>query len=394
MLVELFFRLRAGGIPVSLTEFLMFLQALDRRVAGYTVEDLYALGRAAMVKDERHYDRFDRLFGDYMHGVECALAGIGGDVPADWLKAGALLQLSEEERAQVQSMGGFARLLEELRRRLAEQQGRHQGGDRWIGTGGRSPYGADGYNPEGVRMGRERGRQGRAVKVWERREYRNLDDSVTLGTRNIRMGLRALRRLAREGADTELDLPATVRATADSGGLLDLRLVPERHNAVKVLLLLDVGGSMESHVRVCEELFSAARSEFKHLEHYYFHNFTYATLWRDNRRRHAERVPTMQIIHTYGADYRLILVGDATMSPYEINYEGGSVEEWNEEPGAVWMRRLLSAFERAAWLNPVPQRYWDRTASIEMTRNLMAGRMFPTTLKGIEEAVASLRRAG
>jgi hypothetical protein len=392
VLVRFFFELRTAGIPVSITEFLALLAALEARVAEVSAQDFYYLARACLVKDERHYDRFDRVFARIFHGAEQAFAQLVATVPAEWLQSLALRAFSEEERRRVQALGGWEKLLATLRERLREQQQRHAGGNRWIGTGGTSPFGTGGFNPEGIRIGEPGAGARRAVKVWEQREYRNLDDTVELGTRNLKLALRRLRRFAREGALDELDLEGTIDATARNGGLLDLRLVPERHNAVKVLLFLDVGGSMDGHVRICEELFSAARSEFKHLEHFYFHNFIYETLWKDNQRRGATRIPTERMLRTYGRDYRVILVGDAALSPYEIVQPGGSIEHWNEEAGAVWMQRLCTAFPHLVWLNPEPAARWAYTASTGITRELIAGRMFPLTLAGLDLAIGELRR--
>ncbi len=391
MLVRFFLMLREAGVPVSLTEFLALLEALRARLGTLSVEDFYVLGRTVLVKDERHYDRYDRVFGAHFRGLEQALGGPDARaLPEDWLRRMAELELSEEERARVEALGGLEALMQALRDRLAEQAGRHEGGSKWIGTAGRSPFGAYGYNPEGVRIGQDGSRQRRAVKVWDRREFRNLDDSVELGTRNIKLALRRLRRFAREGAAEELDLGGTIDATARNAGWLDLKLVPERHNAIKVLLFLDVGGSMDDHVRVCEELFTAARAEFKHLEYYYFHNCVYETVWKDNRRRHAERIPTHEVMRTYGADYRLVFVGDATMGPYEILQPGGSVEHWNDEAGAAWLGRLQRAYPRHAWLNPEPEDRWDYVPSIGVTRQLLEGRMYPLTLAGIDRATRAL----
>jgi uncharacterized protein with von Willebrand factor type A (vWA) domain len=391
MLVRFFLMLRAAGVPVSLTEFLALLGALKARLAALSVEEFYFLARVVLVKDERHYDRYDRVFAAHFKGLEQAFAELAGaTVPAEWLRRQAELVLSAEERAQVEALGGFEKLMETLRERLREQQGRHAGGSKWIGTAGRSPYGAYGYNPEGVRIGQGESRQRRAVKVWDRREYANLDDSLELGTRNIKLALRRLRRFAREGAAEELDLGGTIDATARNAGWLDLKLVPERHNAVKVLLFLDVGGSMDGHVRICEELFTAARGEFKHLEYYYFHNFVYESVWKDNRRRHVERVPTAQLLRTYGPDYRLVFVGDATMGPYEIVQPGGSIEHWNDEAGAVWLQRLRNAYPRHAWLNPEPEERWGYVPSIALARELLEERMYPLTLAGIDRAMRAL----
>ena len=391
MLVRFFMMLRAAGVPVSLGEYLVLLEALRARVAGTSVEDFYLLARTVLVKDEGHYDRYDRVFAAHMNGLEAALAGPEAQaLPEEWLRKLAELTLSAEERAKVEALGGLDKLLEALRERLKEQQGRHQGGSKWIGTAGRSPFGAYGYNPEGVRIGQDGSRQRSAVKVWDRREFRNLDDTIELGTRNIKLALRRLRRFAREGAAEELDLGGTIDATARNAGWLDLKLVPERHNAIKLLLFLDVGGSMDDHVRVCEELFTAARSEFKHLEYYYFHNFLYETVWKDNRRRYTERIPLHEVIRTYGPDYRLVFVGDATMGPYEIMQPGGNIEGWNEEPGAAWLARLQKAYPRHAWLNPEPEDRWQHVPSIGLARQLLEGRMYPLTLAGIDRATRVL----
>ncbi len=394
MLIRFFLMLRAAGVPTTLTEFLALLEALSKRLidpAGSMAEQFYFLSRAALVKDERHYDRFDRAFAAHFQGAESAFAALlASEVPADWLRQALALSLSDEEKARIQSLGGWEALMQALRNRLAEQQARHEGGNRWIGTGGTSPFGAHGYNPEGVRFG-ETGGNRRAAKVWERREFANLDDSERLGRRNVKLALRRLRRFARQGAADVLDLEGTIDSTARRAGLLDLRMVPERHNAAKVLLFLDIGGSMDEHVRLCEELFAAARSEFKHLEHFYFHNFVYESVWKDNRRRHSERTPLSQLLRTYGHDYRLVIVGDATMSPYEILQPGGSIEHWNEEPGAAWMKRLLAAYPRHAWLNPEPRERWEFTPSIRIARELIEDRMFPLTLSGLDRAMRSLQ---
>ncbi len=380
MLIRFFYALREAGLPVSLTEFLSLLAALEARIAFCSAEEFYWLARMALVKDERYYDRFDRVFAEYFDGAEKAFEKLVAAVPADWLRSLGERLLTPEERAKVESLGSWEKLLETLRERLKEQKERHQGGNKWIGTGGTSPFGADGYNPEGVRIGQQQSRQRRAVKVWDQREYRNFDDRIELGTRNLKLALRK-----------HLDLPGTIDATARNAGLLDLKLVAERRNAVKVLLLLDVGGSMDDHIRVCEELFSAARSEFKHLEYYYFHNFLYESLWKDNRRRHAEKTPTDQMLRTFNADYRVVIVGDATMSPYEILQPGGSVEHWNPEAGAVWMQRLTAHFPRLVWLNPEPEDRWQYTPSIRIAQQLVSERMFPLTLAGLDRAIRALR---
>jgi hypothetical protein len=390
VLTRFFFALREAGIPVSITEHLTLLRALEARVADGSVDDFYWLARATMVKDEKHFDRFDRAFAAHFRGIENAFAGLGREIPAEWLRKLVERHFTEEEKARIEALGGLEELLKTLEERLKEQQGRHEGGSKWIGTGGTSPFGHGGFNPEGIRIGGAGG-QRKAVKVWERRDYRNLDDTVELGTRNIKVALRKLRRFAREGAAEEFDLDGTISSTARNAGLLDLRFVPERHNAVKVLLFLDVGGSMEPHVRVCEELFSAARSEFKHLKYFYFHNFIYESLWQDGRRRHAERTPTLDILRTYPPDYRVIFVGDASMSPYEIMQPGGSIEHWNDESGAVWMGRITQRFQRHVWLNPEPEDRWDYTASIGIARQLVADRMFPLTLDGLDRAIRALK---
>jgi uncharacterized protein with von Willebrand factor type A (vWA) domain len=390
MLLSFFYLLREGGMKVSITEWLALLDALRHGLAGQSVDDFYYLARTTIVKDESELDRFDRIFGAYFQGVDDALGDLLVDLPDEWLRRQAELLLTEEERAQIGALGGFEELMKALQERLEEQEDRHEGGSKWIGTAGTSPFGAYGYNPEGMRMGQEGSRHRRAVKVWDKREYRNLDDSIELGTRNIKVALRRLRRFAREGAADQLDLDDTIDKTARNAGLLDIRMVPERHNAIKVLLCLDIGGSMDDHVRICEEMFSAARSEFKHLEYFYFHNFIYESMWKDNRRRHSEKTPTLDITHKYGADYKLIFVGDATMSPYEIVYAGGSVEHWNEEPGAVWIKRLLNTYPKAVWLNPEPRERWDYTPSTKLVSELMDDRMYPLTIAGLDDAIRAL----
>lgn len=394
MMTEFFFKLRKAGVPVTLTEFLILLEALSQRVTAHSIEEFYYLARAALVKDERHYDRFDQVFGSHFKGLETLFDEmIGAKVPLEWLHKLAELTLSEEDKQLIESMGGWEKLMETFAQRLAEQEGRHQGGNKWIGTAGTSPFGAYGYNPEGIRIGQDVSRHRRAVKVWDRREFRNLDDTLELGTRNIKIALRRLRRFAREGAAQELDLDDTIRSTARNAGYLELKMVPERHNAVKVLLFLDVGGSMDDHVRVCEELFSAARSEFKHLEYFYFHNMVYEGLWKDNRRRYTEKTDTVSVLNTFGHDYKLILVGDATMSPYEVSYPGGSVEHFNPEAGDVWLNRLLTTWPQAIWLNPQSQNRWSYVPSIQMVRELMGERMYPLTLEGLEQGIRALQRA-
>jgi uncharacterized protein len=390
--ISFFLELRAAKVPTSLREFLTLMEAMRAGVARFDIDEFYFLARTALVKDERHLDRFDRVFGHCFKGIETP-SDPQTELPEEWLRKLAERHLTEEEKKLVEALGGWDKLMETLRQRLAEQKGRHQGGSKWIGTAGTSPFGAFGYNPEGVRIGRKEGEEGgnrTAVKVWDKREFKNLDDTVELGTRNIKLALRRLRQFAREGAELELDLPGTIRSTAHNAGWLDLKLVPERHNAVKLLLFLDIGGSMDDHIRICEELFSAARGEFKHLVHFYFHNCLYDTVWKDARRRHVEQTPVMEVLRTYDPGHKLVLVGDASMSPYEIDREGGSVERWNDESGAVWMRRLLDAYPKAVWLNPVPEKYWSGTTSIGMIRALMEDRMFPLTLDGIDRAMREL----
>ena len=390
MLVRFFFLLRSAGVPVSITELLTLLEALRRSLSDSSAERFYYLARTCLVKDERFYDRFDRVFAAHFTGIEDVFAALSRELPADWLQKMAERNLTEAEKAEIEALGGWDKLMETLKKRLEEQQGRHQGGNKWIGTAGTSPFGAHGYNPEGVRIGQDQSRNRSAVKVWDRREFANLDDTVELGTRNMKLALRRLRRFARRGAPTELALADTIDATARSGGWLDIKMVPERHNVVKVLLLLDIGGSMDDHIKTCEELFSAARSEFKHLEHFYFHNFTYESLWRDNRRRFNEHIDTAQVIRTYASDYKLILVGDATMSPYEIAHSGGSVEHWNAEPGSVWLTRLMKAYPKFVWINPQPPSRWRQITSIAIIRDMLEGRMYPLTLAGLDDAIGAL----
>jgi uncharacterized protein with von Willebrand factor type A (vWA) domain len=390
MLIRFFLALRSAGLKPGVGEFLQLLAALRAGLARGSIDEVHALARMALVKDETRFDLFDRVFGAWFAGAEVLAPDLLAGLPQDWLRREAELMLSDEEKARIESLGGWDELMRTLRERLDEQRERHQGGNRWIGTGGTSPFGNAGFNPEGVRIGGE-GRQGRAVKVWERREYRNLDDQAQLGTRNIALALRKLRRFAREGVPELLDLPGTIEGTARSGGMLDLRFQAERRNAVKILLLLDIGGSMDEHVRLCESLFTAARSEFRHLEHFYFHNCLYERVWRDNRRRWSEWQPLPDLLHKYPADWRVVIVGDASMSPHEILVPGGSVEHHNEEPGAAWMQRLLAVYHRAVWLNPIPEAQWEWTPSIGILRELMGGRMFPLTLDGLDRAIARLK---
>jgi uncharacterized protein with von Willebrand factor type A (vWA) domain len=377
-------------------EYLALLQAMQAGLADYSVDDFYFLSRAALVKDERHLDRFDRVFATCFKGLESTAApgneGVTAEIPEEWLRRMAEKLLTKEEQAQIEALGGFEKLMDTLRQRLAEQKGRHQGGSKWIGTAGTSPFGAHGYNPEGVRIGQDKSRHRRAVKVWDKREFRDLDDTVELGTRNMKVALRRLRRFARTGVPTELDLPRTIHATASNAGTLDLRMQAERRNTVRVLLFLDIGGSMDDHVKISAELFSAARSEFKHLSFFYFHNCPYERVWTDNRRRTDTSIATTELMRTYGAEYRAIFVGDATMSPYEIAMKGGSVEHWNEEPGSTWLTRMTSHWRRCAWLNPSPSADWAYTQSIGMVRTLLDQRMFPLTIGGLDDMARALTR--
>ncbi|NOD63045.1 MULTISPECIES: VWA domain-containing protein [unclassified Ruegeria] len=394
MFLPFFENLRKAGIPVSLREYLTFLEGMKKGLATYDVEAFYYLARVSMVKDERNIDKFDRAFAASFEGLneisfDQVLEAV--DIPGDWLAKMAEKHLSDEEKAEIEALGGFDKLMETLRERLKEQQGRHQGGNKWIGTAGTSPFGAYGYNPEGVRIGQKESRHQRAVKVWDKREFKNLDDTVELGTRNIKVALKRLRRWAREGAAEELDLDGTIRATAEHG-YLDVKTRPERHNAVKVLLFLDVGGSMDPHIKVVEELFSAARTEFKHLEYYYFHNCLYEGVWRDNRRRWDQQTPTHEVLRTYGGDYKCIFVGDASMSPYEIAYPGGANEHWNQEAGQVWLQRAREQWASNLWINPVPEKYWEYTHSIGMIREIFEDRMVPMTLAGLEQGMRELTR--
>ena len=391
MFLSFFTELKQAGLPVSLREYLTLMEAMEADLASRRIDDFYYLSRACLVKDETNLDRFDQVFGHVFKGLESVAEGIEAEIPEEWLRKLAEKFLTEEEKVQIEALGGLEKLMETLKKRLAEQKARHQGGSKWIGTAGTSPFGAYGYNPEGIRIGQSESRHQRAVKVWDERRFKDLDGTRQIGTRNIKVALRRLRRFARTGAAEELDLDDTIRSTAHRG-YLDLKMRPERHNAVKVLIFFDIGGSMDWHVKVCEELFSAARSEFKTMEHFYFHNCLYENVRRDNHHHQAERIATVDILRTYPADYRVIFVGDAAMSPYEVTHAGGSVEHFNEEPGAIWLKRILGQFERAAWLNPVRREEWDYTWSTAAIRQLFGDRMYPLTLDGLEEAMRALAR--
>ena len=391
MLVNFFQALKDGGVPVTPRELLDLLAVMNKQLVFGSIDDFYNLSRAVMVKDEKYYDRFDRAFGLHFRDLEGVDDVIEALIPDDWLRSEFVKQLSEEDKAKIESLGGLEKLIDEFKRRLEEQEKRHEGGNKWVGTGGTSPFGNDGFHPEGVRVGGQ-GKNKKAVKVWDRRDFKNLDDGVEIGTRNIKVALRRLRKFARTGSADELDLDDTISSTARNAGLLDIKMVPERHNAVKVLLFLDVGGSMDPHVKVCEELFSAARTEFKHLKHFYFHNFLYDNVWENNIRRHNQRTALHDVMHKFGHDYKVVIVGDASMSPYEIVQPGGSVEHWNEEPGAIWLERMRSTYEKCVWLNPVPEDEWQYTQSISITNQLMEQKMYPLTLAGLEQAMGFLSK--
>ncbi|MGA8055053.1 MAG: VWA domain-containing protein [Burkholderiales bacterium] len=391
MLTGFFLKLKTAKLPVSIKEYLTLLEAMQKKVIGPSIDEFYYLSRAALVKDEANFDKFDQVFAEHFKGVE-TLLGQTPEIPLEWLLKQAELNLSPEEKAMVEALGGWEKLMEEFKKRLEEQKGRHEGGNKWIGTGGTSPYGAYGYNPEGIRIGQDKSRNRSAVKVWDQREYRNYSTEIELGVRNIKVALRRLRRFARDGAPEELDLDTTIDKTARNAGWLDLQMRPERHNAVKVLLFLDVGGSMDDHVKLAEELFSAAKSEFKHLEHFYFHNCLYDFVWKENRRRHAERTRVVDLLHKYGHDYKVVFVGDATMSPYEVLQPGGSIEYHNEEAGAVWLRRVLDVYPKTIWLNPEPEQLWQYRQSIAIIRDIFAGKMYPMTIAGLEQAMRHLSK--
>ena len=392
MLVNFFMTLRNERLPVSLTELFSLLECLKNNMAYADVDQFYYLSRLCMVKDEKNFDKFDRAFAKYFEGVEYLDELLQLEIPDDWLRKEFESLLSDEEKAKIEALGGLEKLMEEFRKRMEEQKKRHQGGNKWIGTGGTSPFGAYGYNPEGIRIGQQESRNQSAAKVWDRRNFRDLDDTVEIGTRNLKLALRRLRKFARSGAEDELDIDDTISSTARNAGLLDIKMVPERHNAVKVLLFFDVGGSMDPHVKVCEELFSAARSEFKHMKYFYFHNFIYDSVWTKSHRRMAETTSTYDIMHKYAGDYKVIFVGDATMAPYEITHAGGSIEHYNEEAGALWMQRMEETFDHLVWLNPTPKDYWEHSYSIDLVKQLVEDRMFPLTVKGMEEAMALLAK--
>ena len=391
MFISLFNTLRSTGVPCSLRELLDLISAMEKQLVFVNMEDFYFLSRAILVKDEKHYDKFDRAFDIYFKGIESLDDILEMLIPEDWLKAEFEKYLTEEELAQIKTLGGLEKLLEEFKKRLEEQDERHEGGSKWVGTEGTSPFGNSGDNPEGIRVGGQGGK-GKAVKVWEARDFKNLDDNVELGTRNMKVALRRLRKLIRDSAEEEFDLDETISETARKAGMLDVMFRPEKRNAVKVLALFDVGGSMDPHIKVCEELFSACKTEFKNLEYFYFHNFVYETVWKDNRRRQNERMLTEDIIHKYSADYKIIFVGDATMAPYEITNPGGSIEHWNEEAGALWMKRLVDVYEKVIWLNPVPKEHWEYSSSVELTRSLIENNMFPLTIRGLEDSMAFLSK--
>ena len=390
MLIKFFMTLKEERLPVSFTELFTLLECLKKNIIFGNVDDFYHLSRLCLIKDEKNFDKFDRAFAKYFENVEILDELSSHEIPNEWLRKQLESMLTDEEKAKIEALGGLDKLMEEFKKRMEEQKKRHQGGNKWVGTGGTSPFGAYGYNPEGIRIGQQEGRSGRAVKVWDRRNYRDLDDSVELGTRNLKLALRRLRKFARTGTAEELDLDNTISSTAKNAGLLDIKMIPERHNAVKVLLFFDVGGSMDPHVKTCEELFSAARSEFKHLKYFYFHNFLYESVWTKSHRRHAETTPIFEVMNKYSKDYKVIFVGDATMAPYEITHTGGSIEHYNEEAGAIWMKRMSESFDNMVWINPTPKDYWEHSYSIEIVKELLEDKMFPLTVKGLEGAMGSL----
>jgi uncharacterized protein len=392
MFIDFFFKVKQAKIPATIREWLMLVEAMEKNLVMYNIDDFYYLSRACLVKDEKYFDRFDRVFGTFYKGIEDVTQGLfEADVPDEWLAKQAELLLSDEDKAAIEAMGGWEKVMEELKKRLEEQKGEHSGGNKWIGTGGTSPFGTGGYNPEGVAIGQKKRRQGKALKVWDQREYKNYDDSLQLGIRNVQLALRRLREFARTGLDEEFDLASTIDRTAKNAGMLDIVMRPERTNRVKVLMFFDVGGSMDDHIRVCEELFSASRNEFKHLDFYYFHNCVYEYLWKDNRRRHDVRAETYEVINKYQTEYKVIFVGDAFMSPYEVTYKGGSVEHWNEEAGATWLQRMLDQWPDAIWLNPRPETRWDHTPSTAVIKELMTNRMYPLSVDGLDRGLKALR---
>jgi len=392
VLISFFLTLKREKLPVSIGELFSLLECLKRGLVFSNIDDFYYLSRLCFVKDEKNFDKFDRAFSRYFEGIESVDDLLDALIPEQWLRKQLEGTLTEEEKAQIEALGGLEKLMEEFRKRLEEQKERHEGGNKWIGTGGTSPFGAFGYNPEGIRIGQNESRNNKAIKVWDKRNYRDLDDSIEIGTRNIKMALRRLRKFARTGAEDELDIDDTISSTAKNGGLLDIKMVPERHNSIKVLIFFDVGGSMDPHVKLCEELFSAARTEFKHLEYFYFHNFIYESVWKKSYRRMAESTPTYDILNKYSKGYKVIFVGDATMAPYEITHSGGSIEHYNDEAGAVWMQRVVETYDDLVWINPVPQDYWEHSYSIEIVRELTDQRMFPLSLRGLGDAMSLLSR--
>ncbi|QQD21551.1 VWA domain-containing protein [Oceanospirillaceae bacterium ASx5O] len=393
MLIDFFQAVRKAKVPCSVREYLDLVEAVKAHVAFADLDEFYALARLCLVKDERHYDKFDKAFASYFRGLETLPDGMAeADIPADWMRKEFERLMSPEDMAKIEALGGLDKVLDEFKKRLEEQHKRHQGGNKMIGTGGTSAFGANGYNPEGIRIEQGKSRHKKAVKVWEQRNYKDLDDNIQLGIRNIKVALRRLRKFARQGAADELDLGDTIASTARNAGFLDIKMVPERHNAVKVLLFFDIGGSMDPHVRVCEELFSATKTEFKHMETFYFHNCLYESVWKSNIRRMNQRTETWDILRKYGPDYKVIFVGDAMMAPYEVSHVGGSVEHWNDEAGAVWLQRLTDHFSKVVWLNPAPESYWGQGGSLGMIREIMQDKMYPLTLQGLEDAMKYLSK--
>ncbi len=389
MLIDFFTKVRDYKVPCTLRELLDLIRALEQHVVFANIDDFYALSRTILVKDEAHFDKFDRAFADYFKGVSSLELDLS-EIPEDWLKKHFEKQLSAEEKAKIAALGGLDKLMETLAERLKEQEKRHQGGNKWIGTGGTSPFGAHGYNPEGVRIGQDSSRHRKATKVWDKRQFKNLDANVEIGTRNMKVALRKLRQFARTGTSEELALDDTIAATARNAGYLDIKMKPQRHNAIKVLMFFDIGGSMDDHIKVCEQLFSAIHGEFKHLEFFYFHNCLYETVWKDNARRQSEKIDLLQVLHTYSRDYKIIFVGDATMGPYEITYPGGSVEHWNEEAGSVWMKRLTDHFDDVIWLNPQDESQWGYYDSINIMHQLVEKKMYPLTISGLGKGIKAL----